>query len=111
MSTYFFSQKNIDNSKHIKTIPIEEIDFKSIHVKKYIVLNKPNVVNKKIVYCFELPFGIVTFNSYVDIEKMRIVSTGLKINEYKLLCINTLSLSYFFKEIRNFKLFRVFLII
>ena len=47
MSTYFFNQKNIDNGKHTKTISIEDIDFKSIHIKKYIILNKPNLVNKE----------------------------------------------------------------
>ena len=31
--------------------------------------NKPNLANKEITYCFELPFGILTFNGYVDIEK------------------------------------------
>ena len=52
MSTYFFNQKNNDNGKQIKTIPIEDIDFKSIHIKKYIISNKPNLVNKEIAYCF-----------------------------------------------------------
>ena len=31
--------------------------------------NKPNLANKEITYCFELPFGILTFNDFVDIEK------------------------------------------
>ena len=53
-----FIKKNIDNGKNIKTIPVEDIDVKSINVKKYIILNKPNFVNKEIAYCFELPFGI-----------------------------------------------------
>ena len=52
--------------------------------------NKPNLANKEITYCFELPFGILTFNSYVDIEKTCIISSDVKINGYKLLCINTL---------------------
>ena len=91
-------KKDIDNGKNIKIKPIENIDFKLINVKKYIILNKPNLVNKAIAYCFKLPFGILTFNSYVDIEKMCIISSDIKINEYKLLCINILSLSYSFKK-------------
>ena len=51
-------KKHTDNGKNIKTIPVEDIDVKSINVKKYIILNKPNFVNKEIAYCFELPFGI-----------------------------------------------------
>ena len=91
-------KKNIDNGKNIKTMPVEDIDFKLINTKKHIISNKPNLANKEIAYCFELPFGILTFDSYVDIEKMYIISSNVKIIEYKLLCINTLSLSYFFKN-------------
>ena len=89
-------KKNIDNGKNIKTMPVEDTDFKLINIKKHIISNKPNLANKEITYCFELPFGILTFDSYVDIEKMYIISSNVKIIEYKLLCINTLSLSYFF---------------
>ena len=32
--------------KNIKTLPTEDIDFKLINLKKYIILNKPNLVNK-----------------------------------------------------------------
>ena len=91
-------KKNIDNGKNIKTMPVEDIDFKLINIKKHIISNKPNLANKEIAYCSELPFGILTFDSYVDIEKMYIISSNVKIIEYKLLCINTLSLSYFFKN-------------
>ena len=34
------------------SIPIEDIDFKLINVKKYIVLSKSNLVNKEIAYYF-----------------------------------------------------------
>ena len=86
-----FNQKNIGNRKNVKTIPIKDIDFKLINIEKYIISNKPNLVNKEITYCFELPFGILTFNGYVDIEKMYIISSDVEINECELLCINTLS--------------------
>ena len=80
-------------------MPIEDIDFKLINLKKYIISNKPNLLNKKIAYYFELPFGILTSNSYVDIEIMCIISSDVKINEYKLFLINTLSFSYSFKKL------------
>ena len=86
-----FNQKNIGNRKNVKTIPIKDIDFKLINIEKYIISNKPNLVNREITYCFELPFGILTFNGYVDIEKMYIISSDVEINECELLCINTLS--------------------
>ena len=86
-----FNKKNIGNRKNVKTIPIKDIDFKLINIEKYIISNKPNLVNKEITYCFELPFGILTFNGYVDIEKMYIISSDVEINECELLCINTLS--------------------
>ena len=86
-----FNQKNIGNRKNVKTIPIKDTDFKLINIEKYIISNKPNLVNKEITYCFELPFGILTFNGYVDIEKMYIISSDVEINECELLCISTLS--------------------
>ena len=92
-------QKNIDNWKNIKIMPIEDTDFKLINLKKYIISNKLNLVNRKIAYWFELIFGILTFNSYVDIDKKSIISSDVKINECKLFCINTLSFSYSFKKL------------
>ena len=90
-------KKYIDNGKNIKTIPIEDIDFKLIDIKKHIILNKPNLVNKEMTYCFELPFGILTFNSLQMLKKCVLF---LLMYEYKLLCINILSLSYFLKKLR-----------
>ena len=77
-------KNNIDNGENIKTILIEDIDFKLINIKKYIIFNKPDLVNKEVAYCFELPFEILTFNSHVDVEKMYIISSDVKISQYKL---------------------------
>ena len=92
-------KKNIDNGQTIKTIPFEEIDFKLTNVKKYIMLIKLNPVNKERTFCFNVPFGILKLNSCVDIEKMCLLFYDIKINEYKILCINVLSLSYSFKKL------------
>ena len=35
----------------------------------------------------ELPFGILSFNSYLDIESMNIISADVKINELILIRI------------------------
>ena len=59
------------------------------------MLKEPNLINKEIVYCLELRFGILKCNSNAGIEKTCIISSDVEINKYKLLCINTLSLSYF----------------
>ena len=40
--------------------------------------------NKCIAHCPELPFGILSFSSYVDIEAMNIIFSELEINVYKL---------------------------
>ena len=36
--------------------------------------------NKRIAYCFELPFGIISISSYVNTETMNIISSDLKMN-------------------------------
>ena len=36
-------------------------------------------------FCSNLPFGILSFSSYVDIESMYIISFDEKMSEYKLL--------------------------
>ena len=43
--------KEIDNWGNIKTIPTEDIESKSINIKKYIMSNEPNLINKEIAYC------------------------------------------------------------
>ena len=38
--------------------------------------------NKPIAYCLELPFEIISFSSYADIETISISSFVVKINEF-----------------------------
>ena len=57
----------INKSRHFKTKPID-------------LSNK----NKCMTYCGELPFGILSYCKYIDLEKIRIVSSKIKKNEYKL---------------------------
>ena len=40
--------------------------------------------NKQIDFCPGLPFGILSFSSYVDIEETNIISSDVEMNEYKL---------------------------
>ena len=35
--------------------------------------------------CSKLPFGILSYSSYIDLGKMKIVSSVVEKNEYKLL--------------------------
>ena len=39
-----------------------------------------NLKNKCIAYCLELPFGILSFSCYVNIEAMNIISFDVEIN-------------------------------
>ena len=41
--------------------------------------------NKYMAYCTELPFGILSYCSYIDLEKMKIVFSVVQKNEHKLL--------------------------
>ena len=45
--------------------------------------------NKCIAYCHELPFGILPFSSYEDIKVINIISSDVKINEYKCLGVKS----------------------
>ena len=44
-----------------------------------------SIKNKQIAFCSNLPFWILSFSSYVDIESMNIISSDVDTNEYKLL--------------------------
>ena len=58
----------ISNGKNLKIIPID-LNFK----------------NKQIAYCPDLPFGIISFNSFVNIETMNTIFSDLDVNEYELI--------------------------
>ena len=36
-------------------------------------------------YCSELPYGLLPYSSYIDLGKVKVVSSVVKKNEYKLL--------------------------
>ena len=40
-------------------------------------------------YCPELPFGILSFSSYVDIKTMNVISYDVEMNEYELLGVKS----------------------
>ena len=44
-----------------------------------------SIKNKKIAFYSNLPFGMLSFSSYVDIESMNTLSSDVDMNEYKLL--------------------------
>ena len=36
-------------------------------------------------YCSELPYRILSYSNYIDLEKMRVIISVVETNEYKLL--------------------------
>ena len=54
---------------------------KKIKIKPIDLSNK----NQCTAYCSKLPFGILSYSNYIDFEKMKIVSSILEKNKYKLL--------------------------
>ena len=48
-------------------------------------VNKGKNYKTKPIDCSKLPFGILCYSSYRDLEKMRTVSSIVEKNEYKLL--------------------------
>ena len=54
-------KKNTDNGKNLKIKPVDS-----------------SIQNKEIACCSELPFGILSFNSYLDIESMSIISSNVE---------------------------------
>ena len=83
----------ISNGKNLKIILID-LSFK----------------NKQIAYCPDLPFGIISFNSFVNIETMNTIFSDLEVNEYELIgtksdelvnALKQLGLPHFFGFIRK----------
>ena len=62
MTEYIF------NGKNLKIKPIDS-----------------NFNNKQIAYCPDLPFGIISFNSFFNIETINIISSDVEVNEYELI--------------------------
>ena len=58
----------IPNGKNLKIKPIDS-----------------NFNNKQIAYCSELPFGTISFDSFVNIETMKIIFSDIEVIEYELI--------------------------
>ena len=56
----------ISNGKNLKIKPIDS-----------------NSNNKQIAYCPNLPFGIISFNSFVNIETLNVIFSDVEVNEYE----------------------------
>ena len=48
--------------------------------------------DKQIVYCPQLSYGIISFNSFVNIKTMNITSSDIEVNEYELIGANSFDL-------------------
>ena len=51
--------------------------------------------NKLVAYCLELPFGIISFSSYVNIETINIISSDTDVEMNKVLTNSPNNLFYF----------------
>ena len=69
------------NKKYIRYITDFINNGKNIKIK----LIDLSIKNKYIAYCGELPFDILSYSSYIDLGKMKIVFSIVENNEYKLL--------------------------
>ena len=58
-----------------------------------------SIQNKELVFCFDLPFAILSLNSYLDNKSMTIISSVVEINKYKLLNIKSLDFIYAFMKL------------
>ena len=67
--------------------------------------------SKCMAYCGELPFGILSYCRYTDLEKMKVVSCNIEKHEYRLLGTKSKKIGYCFKVIKNAFIYRVFKII
>ena len=62
-----------------------------LYMKNYInngenLKKKPidlSIKNKQIAFCSNLPFGVLSLSSNVDIESINIISSNVDMNEYK----------------------------
>ena len=75
--------QNISNGKNLKIKP-----------------NDSNFNNKQIAYCPDLPFRIISFNSFVNIETMNIISSDVDVNGYELISTKSDELVKALKQLR-----------
>ena len=59
-----------------------------------------SIKNEQITFCSNLPFGILSLSSYVDIESMNIISSNVDMNEYKLLVTKSKQIVKVLKKLR-----------
>ena len=117
MSSPSIKEKEIEFNK-LCIYPIKGVAKHILHNTEYIANGKnlkrkpinSNFSNKQIAYCFELPFGIISFNSFVNIENINIIFCDVEVNEYKLIgtksdelvnALKQLGLPHFFGFIRQ----------
>ena len=93
----------LSNNMNIKLINGSRLQIFLIKKYIYILIVEKNTIikpvdfsikNKEIHFRSELLFGILSFNSYLDIESMKIVSSSVEINVYKLLSIRSPDFMY-----------------
>ena len=106
----------LSNSLNIKLIKGDEKDIqymidyinkgKNLKTKSIDSSNK----NKCVAYRGELPFRILFYCRYIDLEKLKIVSCKKEKDEYRLLGIKSKKKKngYYFKVIENAFIYRVF---
>ena len=81
----------IDDGENLKTKPIDL-----------------SIKNKQIAFCPELPFGILSFSRFVDIEAMNIISFNIEMNESKVLGTKSKKLVNALKQLGMPHVFRLF---
>ena len=92
----------LSNNMNIKLINGSELHIFLIKKNIYIDNGKSTIIkpvdfsikNKETDFCSELLFAILSFNSYLDIESMNIISSSVEINEYKLLSVRSPDFMY-----------------
>ena len=77
---------------------------KSFRIKYIDSSNK----NECMVYCNELPYGILSYSSYINLEEMIVVYSVVEKNEYNFLGTKSEKNGYCLKTIKNAFILRFF---
>ena len=89
MSSPTIKEIKSNSSKLCNSLNIELIkgDKGDINKGEHLIKRPIDLSNKNkcMAYCSQLPFGILSHSSYIDLEKMKIVFSVVEQNEYKLL--------------------------